>query len=99
MVASIISALIFQILILTNSNSDENNIKYYSEDNGVLSIMYHRFNENKYPSTNIQMDIFDKQMQTIKNTGYEFYNPKFLIDEFHKPKKEKKILILSLIHI
>jgi hypothetical protein len=26
-------------------------------------LMYHRFNENKYPSTNIQMDIFKEQMK------------------------------------
>ena len=55
--------------------------------------MYHRFNENKYPSTNIRMEIFREQMRMIKNLGYEFYDPKFFIDEFKKPKKEKKILI------
>ncbi len=55
--------------------------------------MYHRFNENKYPSTNIKMDIFDKQMKTIRKLGYEFYNPKFFINDFNKPKNEKKILI------
>ena len=26
-----------------------------SDDHGVVSIMYHRFNENKYPSTNIKV--------------------------------------------
>ena len=52
---------------MVNSNSQENNIKYYSNDNGVLSLMYHRFNENKYPSTNIKMEIFDKQMNSIKD--------------------------------
>jgi len=55
--------------------------------------MYHRFNENRYPSTNIKMDIFHKQMQIIKELNYEFYNPKFLIEEFDKPKNNKKILI------
>ena len=35
-------------------------------DNGILSIMYHRFNENKYPSTNIKMDIFKKHMKLLK---------------------------------
>ena len=64
--ASIISLLIIQLLLLTNSNSVENNSKYFSNDNGTLSLMYHRFNENKYPSTNIQMDIFEKQMEIIK---------------------------------
>ena len=52
--------------------------------------MYHRFNENKYPSTNIRMDVFDKQMNIIKELGYEFYGSKFLKDEFKKPKKKKK---------
>ena len=55
--ASIISLFIFQYFFLTNSISEENNSKYYSNDSGILSIMYHRFNETKYPSTNIQMEI------------------------------------------
>ena len=28
------------------------------DDYGLISIMYHRFNENKYPSTNISMDLY-----------------------------------------
>ncbi len=78
---------------MDNSNSQENNSKRYSEDNGILSIMYHRFNENKYPSTNIKMDIFDEQMKIIKELGYEFYDPKIFISQFEEPKKNKKILI------
>ena len=87
------SLTIIQLFICTNSNSDENNIKQYSNDNGVLSLMYHRFNENKYPSTNIRMEIFKKQMQMIKDLNYDFYNPKFFVDEFDKPKDNTKILI------
>ena len=55
--------------------------------------MYHRFNENKYPSTNIRMNIFDEQMQTIKNLGYKFYDPKLFVKEFDEVKEKKKILI------
>ena len=91
--ASITSLFIIQLFILYNSNSEENNIKYYSGDKGILSIMYHRFNENKYPSTNIKMDVFYNQMEIIKNLNYEFYNPKFIINEFNNPKKNKTILI------
>ena len=76
-----------------NTNADDNNSKYYSNDKGVLSIMYHRFNENKYPSTNIRMNIFDKQMQMIKNSGYEFYDAKLFEKEFYEIKNKKKILI------
>ena len=91
--ASIISLFIIQLLILINSNSEENNSKYYSNDKGILSLMYHRFNENKYPSTNIKMGVFRNQIDIIKNLNYDFYDPKFLIDEFDKPKNNKKILI------
>ena len=31
--------------------------------------MYHRFNENKYPSTNIRMDVFVEQMKIIKKNS------------------------------
>ena len=55
--------------------------------------MYHRFNEKMYPSTNIQMDVFKKQIKLIKELNYEFYDPKFFVKQFNKPKKEKKILI------
>ena len=91
--ASIISLFILQFLLLGNSNSEENNIKYYSNDNGILSLMYHRFNENKYPSTNIRMEVFKEQMNIIKDLNYKFYNPDLFISEFNKPKKEKEILI------
>tara|TARA_Y100000591_G_scaffold149028_1_gene128028 strand:- start:93 stop:1154 length:1062 start_codon:yes stop_codon:yes gene_type:complete len=91
--ASIISLLIFQIFFSINSSSQENNSKYYSNDKGVLSLMYHRFNENKYPSTNVRMDVFIKQMNIIKNSGYDFYNPSMFLKEFDQPKDKKKILI------
>ncbi len=76
-----------------SSKADENNIKYYSKDEGILSIMYHRFNENKYPSTNIQMDIFKKHIQIIKKSGYDFHNPYKFKEKFSTAKLKKEILI------
>jgi peptidoglycan/xylan/chitin deacetylase (PgdA/CDA1 family) len=55
--------------------------------------MYHRFDEDKYPSTNIQMDIFKEQIQIIKDLNYNFYDPGDLKKNFSIPKNEKKILI------
>ena len=55
--------------------------------------MYHRFNENKYPSTNIQMDIFLKQIQLIKDLNYDFIHPDEFKKKFDIPKKQKKILL------
>ncbi|MFL2897301.1 MAG: polysaccharide deacetylase family protein [Candidatus Pelagibacter sp.] len=76
-----------------NSNAQENNVKYFSNDEGVLSIMYHRFNEFKYPSTNISMDVFKKHVEIIFDANLSFYHPKKFEDEFNLPKKEKKILL------
>jgi len=55
--------------------------------------MYHRFDENKYPSTNIKMEVFVEQIEMIKNANYEFYDIQEFIDNFNQPKNKKKILI------
>ena len=55
--------------------------------------MYHRFNENKYPSTNIKMDIFKEHIHIIKNSNYNFLNPKNFGEQFNKIKSKKEILI------
>ena len=60
---------------------------------GILSLMYHRFDEEKYPSTNIQMNIFKEQIKIIKDSNYNFFSPGNLKKNFEKEKKEKKILI------
>ena len=55
--------------------------------------MYHRFNENKYPSTNIKMEIFEEHMKIINNLNYNFMNPKSFIEKFDEPKGKKEILV------
>ena len=55
--------------------------------------MYHRFDENKYPSTNVKMDVFKEHVKLIKNNNFEFLNPKDFSSEFNKVKNQKKILL------
>ena len=93
LVASTIKLFIIILLFSSNSKAEEKNIKYYSDDKGILSLMYHRFDENKYPSTNIQMSVFKQQIKIIEKLTYNFYNPKDLEKNFHTTKIEKKILI------
>ena len=91
--ASNIKLFIILLLFISNSKAVETNIKYYSDDRGILSLMYHRFNEDKYPTTNIQMDVFKNQIEIIKKFKYDFYDPKNLEKNFDTPKSDKKILI------
>jgi len=60
---------------------------------GILSLMYHRFDEDKYPSTNIKMSVFKDQIKIIRDLNYNFYDPGELEKNFTLDKKEKKILI------
>ncbi len=55
--------------------------------------MYHRFNENKYPSTNIQIDVFKEQIKIINSKGFKFENPNLFDKNYLIEKKEKKILL------
>jgi len=55
--------------------------------------MYHRFNENQYPSTNIKLDIFKEQLKIIENEGIQFVDPKKFGENLSKNKKERKILL------
>jgi len=55
--------------------------------------MYHRFNEPKYPSTNIQMDIFKKQIEIMEKSNVIFIDPKNLKSDFYKVHENKSVLL------
>ncbi len=90
--ASIIKFVIFFLFFL-NAYADTVNKKYEPEEKGILALMYHRFEENKYPSTNIRMDAFEKHLNIIKENKFKFLNPKDFDYEFNNISQEKKILL------
>ena len=55
--------------------------------------MYHRFEESKYPSTNIQLDVFKEQLKIIENEGIKFVHPKDFKKNLSENKKERKVLL------
>ena len=55
--------------------------------------MYHRFEENKYPSTNIRMIDFKQHLEMIQKKGIKFINPKNFEDELNNNKKQRKVLL------
>ncbi len=90
--ASIIK-FIFIYLFFLNAYAETVNKKYEPEEKGILALMYHRFEENKYPSTNIKIDVFKKHLNIIRENNFSILNPKNFELEFNKVSKEKKILI------
>ena len=63
------------------------------EDKGIIVLMYHRFEENKYPSTNIKIADFIKHLNLIKKAQFKFINPTNFENSLLSKKKERKILI------
>ena len=55
--------------------------------------MYHRFEENKYPSTNIRMNEFKQHLKLIKQNKIKFVNPSNFEKELNNSKNQRKILL------
>ena len=55
--------------------------------------MYHRFEENKYPSTNILVSDFLEHLKIIEENNINFVNPKKFEDELKNSKTKRKVLL------
>ena len=55
--------------------------------------MYHRFDESKYPSTNIQLNVFKEQIKIIEEAGIKFIHPKDFSENLSNNKKKRKLLL------
>jgi peptidoglycan/xylan/chitin deacetylase (PgdA/CDA1 family) len=63
------------------------------DDFGIISLMYHRFEENKYPSTNIRINDFKEHLKIIEDNNIKFINPKDFENELKNNKLQRKILL------
>ncbi len=87
--------LVLVILLITISKSLGINLNNLNTKNGVITLMYHRFNENKYPSTNIKNEIFIKHMDEINDQDMEFID----FNKFQKIIKtnlDKNYILLTI---
>ena len=55
--------------------------------------MYHRFEENKYPSTNIKIKEFINHIKILEDNKFLFVNPKNFEYELRNNKTQRKILL------
>ena len=68
------------LLLLSISKSFGNITNNPNTEKGIIALMYHRFDENKYPSTNIRMEVFNKHLEEINKLNLEFIS----FDKFEK---------------
>ncbi len=80
------------LLLLSISNSFATNINI---EKGIIGLMYHRFDENKYPSTNIKSEIFINHIEEINNEKINFIS----FSQFEKAIKngiDKNYILLTI---
>ena len=89
---SFIINLFISILFFQNNLYSNNEFKKI-DDFGIISLMYHRFEENKYPSTNIKIKDFLNILKIIEDNKIHFVNPKNFENELKNNKLQRKILL------
>ena len=77
----------FQNNLYSNTSLDD------IKDFGLISLMYHRFEENKYPSTNIKIEDFKSHLEILSKSNIKLINPKDFEKEISKNKKQRKLLL------
>ncbi len=85
--------IVFIIFLFPQNKSYSTLLAENFDDYGLISIMYHRFNESKYPSTNIQLNVFKEHLKIIENENIQFIDPKNIEENIFQNKKKRKILL------
>ena len=81
--------IIFLSILLLSTNNSYSSIKNI-KDFGIIALMYHRFEENKYPSTNIRIKDFKTHLELIEQEKFIFVNPNNFEQMIKNNKKKKE---------
>ena len=74
-------------------------VKSYSNDEGVLSIMYHRFNEKNIPQQIFKWNIFKEHIKLLKISNYNFIIQKILKKNLINQKIKRKFYLLLMMDL
>ena len=66
-----------------------------AKENSAAVFLYHRFGENKYPTTNIKMSQFKKHIHELENNDYNIISIDQIVDALISKKNipEKAVAI------
>ncbi len=74
-----ISCVILLISNACNSQQSQKNINVINDDFNAVGLVYHRFGDNRYPSTNTSITDFEEQLVYLKNHNYNTYTVQQLL--------------------
>jgi peptidoglycan/xylan/chitin deacetylase (PgdA/CDA1 family) len=62
----------------------------------IIGLLYHRFNESKYPSTSISSELFRQQLSFLKKNKFEVLNLSDAIQKLHSKDAHGKYIVITI---
>ncbi len=70
---------------------------YAQNDASAVFLIYHRFGEDRYPTTNVRLDQFDAQIAELKSGGYHFMKMSTAIEHLKAGQNfQEKTVVLTV---
>lgn len=92
--------LLICIMLMAFGSGRENNDSSLALKSAALKIVptfvYHRFGDDRYPSTNISNDAFEAHLKHLKENGYSSLTFSESIDYLQSRKKSRKVVCLTI---
>ena len=87
--------IFFLALLRTSHAIAQESVRDAAGDTGVTVLIYHRFGEDKYPTTNIDLDRFKEQLEYLKTSNYRVISLQQLVLYLQKGAKlpERSVVI------
>ena len=79
--------IIFPVFLFTSPGFAVERSDLETEGAGATVLIYHRFGEDKYPTTNIDVERFREQLEFLKNNDYTVIPLQQLVEFLHAGRK------------
>lgn len=90
-------SLLFIIPVGGCHSQHKQNQKVINDELEIVSFVYHRFGDTRFPSTNISINDFEKHLQYLKQEGYQVLNLEDAVESFYKEEKvADKVIALTI---
>ena len=81
---------------VSNTIEEDTNTVQLSKDVEIIGLLYHRFNESKYPSTSISSELFRQQLSYLKKNQYKVLNLSDAIQKLRSGDGRGKYIVITI---
>lgn len=94
---SAILAILTPLSIACNSKAEQKqNKELIYSDKEVVSFVYHRFGDSRYPSTNVSLSDFESHLSYLKNNNYQVLSFSDAVDYLQSNSGSQKTAVITI---